>query len=68
MLLDRAFGKAPQMITGPDGNAVTFLHLVAMREIGELVTGSAVIDGQANDSTMVAPPAELADLGAPAPE
>src|SRR6516165_2753266 len=31
ILLDRGYGRAPQAITGADGNPVTLLHLFATR-------------------------------------
>jgi hypothetical protein len=37
VLLDRALGKAAQPVVGADGDSVAFMHLVAVREIGEKV-------------------------------
>src|SRR5215472_8306708 len=37
VLLDRAFGKPVQQLTGEDGQPVSFLHLFAVREVGERV-------------------------------
>jgi hypothetical protein len=75
VLLDRALGKATQPVVGADGGSVAFMHLVAVREIGEklmLQQSSKVIDGQpANGSDgakVVGPPASLVDLDAPASE
>jgi hypothetical protein len=70
VLLDRAFGRPVQQLTGEDGNPITIMHLVAMREIGEAIIASlaspqAVING---GTAAEMPPAELSDLGAPATE
>jgi hypothetical protein len=78
VLLDRALGKAAQPVVGADGGSVAFMHLVAVREIGEKVIAelmqqtSKTIDAQpsnGSDGTKVAQgPASLVDLGAPAAE
>jgi hypothetical protein len=78
VLLDRALGKATQPIVGADGGSVAFMHLVAVREIGEKVIAdllqqsSTTIDGQpvnGGDGAKVAgAPASLVDLGTPAAE
>jgi hypothetical protein len=53
VLLDRALGKPTQPVVGADGDSVAFMHLVAVREIGEKVIAelmlqqtSKVIDSQ----------------------
>jgi hypothetical protein len=75
MLLDRSFGKPVQQLTGADGQPVSFLHLFAVREVGERVIAelmtrqnSAVIDGHATDGTAVKPPTDLVNLSEPATE
>jgi hypothetical protein len=76
VLLDRALGKPTQPIVGEDGQSVTFLHLVAMREVGERVIAETVqrqsspgIDDQlANGGDGAGPPELLIDLASPASE
>jgi hypothetical protein len=75
MLLDRSFGKPVQQFTGEDGQPVSFLHLFAVREVGERViaelaarTTGKVIDYQATDGTAAKPPTGLIDLSEPATE
>jgi hypothetical protein len=75
VLLDRAFGRPVQQLTGEDGQPVSFLHLFAVREIGEKViaelaarTTGTTIDGQASDGTAVKPPSGLVNLSEPASE
>lgn len=81
IIFDRAFGKPTQPITGADGDSVTFLHLVAMRDIGERIVAElmmqqrgAVIDGTvrplngSNETDVVMPPASVGDLATPARE
>jgi hypothetical protein len=70
----RALGKPTQPISGEDGQPITFMHLVAMREIGEaifaeLVTrqSGTIIDSRVNGDGAV-PPEAMTDLGAPASE
>jgi hypothetical protein len=68
-----------QPITGPDGGSLTFLHLVAVREIGERVIAELVVQQSAginghpvnggNDVAIDAsPPVSLTDLSLPASE
>jgi hypothetical protein len=82
VLLDRALGKPTQPISGEDGQPVTLLHLVAVREVGERIIAelvarqsSATIAGQpvnggtgSSDGMAVEVPAGLVDLSVPAPE
>lgn len=83
VLLDRALGKPTQPISGEDGQPVTLLHLVAVREVGERIiaelvarqSSSATIDGQpvnggtgGSDGTATEVPAGLVDLSVPASE
>jgi hypothetical protein len=76
VLLDRALGKATQPVVGADGDSVAFMHLVAVREIGEKVIaelmlqqGGKVIDGQsASGSDGAGAPGLLIDLASPASE
>jgi hypothetical protein len=59
-----------QQLTGEDGQPVSFLHLFAVREVGERMIAelAARTTGTVIDGTAAQPPAELADLGAPATE
>jgi hypothetical protein len=77
IIFDRAYGRPTQPIVGEDGQTITLLHLVAMREIGERIiselTGQpTVIDGHANGggngAGTAVPPASLGDLSVPATE
>jgi hypothetical protein len=76
VLLDRALGKPTQPVVGADGESVAFMHLVAVREIGEKVIaelmleqGGKVIDGQPASGSEGAGPHELLiDLASPATE
>jgi hypothetical protein len=74
MLLDRAFGKPNQPITGPDGGSLTFLHLVAMKEVGERIVAELVVQQSgavahsAHGGNGEQPPDAVVDLGAPARE
>jgi hypothetical protein len=73
MLLDRAFGKPTQVVTGADGAPITFLHLTAMTEIGERVLlelaqqRNPVIDSHPVNGGAT-PPDSLVDLSSPATE
>jgi hypothetical protein len=81
VLLDRALGKPTQPISGEDGQPITLLHLVAVREVGEAIIAelaarqsSATIDGQLNggpngsDGAAAEVPVGLVDLSMPASE
>jgi hypothetical protein len=79
ILLNYGFGKPAQPIVGEDGQAVTFLHLVAMREIGERVVAELVVQqsgagaqtahgGNGAAPMIEQPPDAVVDLGAPARE
>jgi hypothetical protein len=75
VLLDRAFGKPVQAVTGPDGEPVSLLHLFAVRETGLRVIeeimqrqSSPIIEGQANGGVVASPPGSLSDLAEPATE
>jgi hypothetical protein len=79
VLLDRALGKPTQPVVGADGGSVAFMHLVAVREVGEQVISellagqrSAVIDGHpvsgGKGAAIEAAPASLTDLSLPATE
>jgi hypothetical protein len=68
-LLDRGYGRAPQAIVGENGQSITLLHLVAVREAGEKVVAELIqrrtttlIDG--NETAVI----EVPDLSTPAPE
>lgn len=75
VLLDRALGKPTQLITGGDGDPVTILHLVAVREVGERIVAELAASGRASQpkigseaAVIEGPPALLIDLGSPAKE
>jgi hypothetical protein len=60
VLLDRALGKPAQPVTGEDGQPITFLHLVAVREAGEKVVAELTAE-QSRD--VIDRPAPLLDDG-----
>jgi hypothetical protein len=60
-LLDRGFGKPVQSITAENGAGLTFMHLVAMRDVGDQILKERNIEGR----VIVAD--ETKDAGAPKP-